>query len=217
MHKFLIYLSIFFCLTCFGLSISPSSEAGVQLCSGSSLLGTVSAPGRWHHTRETCALRWSLYRLISRFSEAKLCSFLQGSKCPRNCKDGWKRFYLLGRTTAPKNLKKKGENPWLRLGKPDGSQSKDFSVYTDFFSRIMIILFPSLFFTLLIQLLGSLIYLSKCEITLLSSITFIYPIHQPRFIPRTAHTEAGQVMQLSQIIALYCETHQTHQLTCVKV
>jgi hypothetical protein len=31
MHKFLIYLSIYFCLTCFGLSISPSSEADMQL------------------------------------------------------------------------------------------------------------------------------------------------------------------------------------------
>jgi hypothetical protein len=31
MHKFLIYLSIYFCLTCSGLSLSPSSEAGVQL------------------------------------------------------------------------------------------------------------------------------------------------------------------------------------------
>jgi hypothetical protein len=30
MHKFLIYLSIYFSLTCFGLSFSPSSEAGVQ-------------------------------------------------------------------------------------------------------------------------------------------------------------------------------------------
>jgi hypothetical protein len=30
MRKFLIYLSIYFCLTCFGLSFSPSSEAGVQ-------------------------------------------------------------------------------------------------------------------------------------------------------------------------------------------
>jgi hypothetical protein len=30
-HKFLIYLSIYFCLTCFGLYFSPSSEAGVQL------------------------------------------------------------------------------------------------------------------------------------------------------------------------------------------
>jgi hypothetical protein len=27
MHKFLIYLSIYFCLTYFGLSFSPSSEA----------------------------------------------------------------------------------------------------------------------------------------------------------------------------------------------
>jgi len=31
MHKFLIYLSIYFCVTCFGLSFSPSSEAGVWL------------------------------------------------------------------------------------------------------------------------------------------------------------------------------------------
>jgi hypothetical protein len=31
MRKFLINLSIYFCLKCFGLSISPSSEAGVQL------------------------------------------------------------------------------------------------------------------------------------------------------------------------------------------
>jgi hypothetical protein len=31
MHKLLIYLSIYCCLTCFGLSFSPSSEAGVQL------------------------------------------------------------------------------------------------------------------------------------------------------------------------------------------
>jgi preprotein translocase subunit SecG len=30
MHKFLIYLSIYFCLTCFGLSFTPSSEAGAQ-------------------------------------------------------------------------------------------------------------------------------------------------------------------------------------------
>jgi hypothetical protein len=39
MHKFLIYLSIYFCLACFGLSFSPSSEAGVQFRRGSSLLG----------------------------------------------------------------------------------------------------------------------------------------------------------------------------------
>jgi hypothetical protein len=31
MHKSLIYLSIYFCLTCFWLSLSPSSGAGVQL------------------------------------------------------------------------------------------------------------------------------------------------------------------------------------------
>jgi hypothetical protein len=52
-HKFLIYLYIYFCLTCFGLSFSPSSEAGVQLRRGSSLLGMESAPGRWRHAQET--------------------------------------------------------------------------------------------------------------------------------------------------------------------
>jgi hypothetical protein len=31
MHKLFIYLSIYFCLTCFGLSLSPSSEADVQI------------------------------------------------------------------------------------------------------------------------------------------------------------------------------------------
>jgi hypothetical protein len=31
MHKFLIYPSIHLCLTCFELSFSPSSEAGVQI------------------------------------------------------------------------------------------------------------------------------------------------------------------------------------------
>jgi hypothetical protein len=31
LNKFLIYLSIYFCLTCFGLSVSPSSETRVQL------------------------------------------------------------------------------------------------------------------------------------------------------------------------------------------
>jgi hypothetical protein len=31
MHKFLVYFSIYFGLTCFGLTFSPSSEVGVQL------------------------------------------------------------------------------------------------------------------------------------------------------------------------------------------
>jgi hypothetical protein len=31
MHKLLIYLSVYFHLTCFGLSFSQSSQAGVQL------------------------------------------------------------------------------------------------------------------------------------------------------------------------------------------
>jgi hypothetical protein len=46
MHKFLISLSIYFCLTCFGLYFNPSLEAVVQLRRGLSLLGMVTAPGR---------------------------------------------------------------------------------------------------------------------------------------------------------------------------
>ena len=87
--------------------------------------------------------------------------------------DEWKRFHLLDRPLAPKEPQKECVKSWLHLGKPDGSQSMGFSVYTNLFFRIMIILSLSLFFTLLIQLFGSLIYLSKREITLLSSITFI--------------------------------------------
>jgi hypothetical protein len=47
MYKLLIYLSIYFCLTCLGLSFNPSAEAGVlyNFDSGLSLLGMVSAPG----------------------------------------------------------------------------------------------------------------------------------------------------------------------------
>jgi hypothetical protein len=45
MYKLSIYISIYFCLTCFGLSFSPSSMAGVQFWHGSSLLGKVSVPG----------------------------------------------------------------------------------------------------------------------------------------------------------------------------
>jgi hypothetical protein len=47
-HKFLIYLYIYFCLTCFGLSFSTFSEAGYNFGSGSSLLGMVSAPRKIH-------------------------------------------------------------------------------------------------------------------------------------------------------------------------
>jgi hypothetical protein len=60
MHKFLIYLSIYFCLTCFGFSFSPSSEAGVQLRKWFKSLGYgVSArvltpyPGDLNHCRSS--------------------------------------------------------------------------------------------------------------------------------------------------------------------
>jgi hypothetical protein len=65
MHKFIIYVSIYFCLTCFGLSFSPSSEAGVQL---SVLLGMVSTLGGTDTVLRrvdplqkfyTCLLRWA--------------------------------------------------------------------------------------------------------------------------------------------------------------
>jgi hypothetical protein len=56
MHKFfyLFYLSIYFDLTCFGISFSPSSGAGVQIRQWlKSLLCMVSTPEHWHHTQET--------------------------------------------------------------------------------------------------------------------------------------------------------------------
>jgi hypothetical protein len=69
MHKFLIYLSIYFCLTCFGLSFSPSSEAGVQfrqwfnsqrstdirmkLYNDQRDVQVLNLSGRWHHTQVT--------------------------------------------------------------------------------------------------------------------------------------------------------------------
>jgi hypothetical protein len=58
MHKFLIYLSIYFCLTCLGLSFSPSSEAGVQLRKwfkspgyGDSVRALKPYPGDLNHCR----------------------------------------------------------------------------------------------------------------------------------------------------------------------
>jgi hypothetical protein len=61
MHKFLIYLSIYFCLTCFGLSFSTSSEADVQLRQWFKSAGyRVSARALTPYPVD-CALRWSLY------------------------------------------------------------------------------------------------------------------------------------------------------------
>jgi hypothetical protein len=59
MHKFLINLSIYFCLTCFGICLSPSSEAGVQIRQwfmapgyGASAPGVlISYPGDHNHCR----------------------------------------------------------------------------------------------------------------------------------------------------------------------
>jgi hypothetical protein len=58
MHKFLIYLSIYFCLTRFGLSFCPSSEAGAQLRQwfkaagyGASTRPLIPNPGDLNHCR----------------------------------------------------------------------------------------------------------------------------------------------------------------------
>jgi hypothetical protein len=53
-HRFLIYLSIYFCLACFGLSFNLSSEAGVQILQWFKSPGYgVSAPypGNLNHCR----------------------------------------------------------------------------------------------------------------------------------------------------------------------
>jgi hypothetical protein len=62
MHKFFIYLSIYFCLTCFGLPISPSSEAGVPYKFGS---GKVS----WVWRQRTFVV-WCQVELITRTEES---------------------------------------------------------------------------------------------------------------------------------------------------
>jgi hypothetical protein len=55
MHRFFIYLSKYFCLTCFGLSFSSSSEAGVQL------RGADTIPRRYEPLPKlyTCLWRWA--------------------------------------------------------------------------------------------------------------------------------------------------------------
>jgi hypothetical protein len=73
MHKFLnlFYLSIYFCLTCFGLSFSPSLEAGVQLRQWFKSPGYgVSTRARMELTvnLKTCTLSWSLYNF-------RLCTY----------------------------------------------------------------------------------------------------------------------------------------------
>jgi hypothetical protein len=50
MHKFLTYLSIYFCLICFRLPLTHLLRQVHNFGSGSSLLGKESAPGHWHHT-----------------------------------------------------------------------------------------------------------------------------------------------------------------------
>jgi hypothetical protein len=55
MSSFFTYFLIYFCITCFGLSLSQSLGGTVyKLGSGSSLLSTVSAtgPGSRHRTQE---------------------------------------------------------------------------------------------------------------------------------------------------------------------
>jgi hypothetical protein len=68
MHKFLIYLSIYFCLTCFGLSFSPSSEAGVQLRQWFKFPGygvSVRAPYRkWEKITILCVLKPKIQTLL---------------------------------------------------------------------------------------------------------------------------------------------------------
>jgi hypothetical protein len=53
MHKFLIYLSIYFCLTCFWLSLSPSSVGWGTSVPHPTTSTFSSWSGRWHHTQET--------------------------------------------------------------------------------------------------------------------------------------------------------------------
>jgi hypothetical protein len=63
MQKFLIYLSIYFCRTCFGLSLSPSSEAGGQIrqwfkSPGYGVSARVLTPYPGDLKLYTCLWRW---------------------------------------------------------------------------------------------------------------------------------------------------------------
>jgi hypothetical protein len=49
MHKFIIYLTIYFCLIGFGLLLGPVQRQVNKYGSGSKLVGTVSAP-QWTRT-----------------------------------------------------------------------------------------------------------------------------------------------------------------------
>jgi hypothetical protein len=53
MYKFLTYLSIYFCLTCFGLSFSPSLEADLQIRQVFKSPGYGVSAQAQHHTQET--------------------------------------------------------------------------------------------------------------------------------------------------------------------
>jgi hypothetical protein len=113
MHKFLIYWSVYFYLTCFGLSISPFSEVGDNFGGGWSLLGMVSDPGA--DTIPGRLVHYVGHYTISYrgFLRQSCVRFFKDLNVQRKCKDGWKRFYLLGRLTAPKESQKEGANTWL--------------------------------------------------------------------------------------------------------
>jgi hypothetical protein len=74
MHKFLIYLSVYFRLTCFGF-LAHLQRQLYKFGSGSSLLDMVSVSGRWHHTQET----WTS-------AEAAQCLWRWTERKPETCK-----------------------------------------------------------------------------------------------------------------------------------
>jgi hypothetical protein len=61
MYKFLIYLSTYFYLTCFGLSSSPSSEAGVQF-------------QQWLNSAGYDVSAWALTPYAGDFNHCRICT-----------------------------------------------------------------------------------------------------------------------------------------------
>jgi hypothetical protein len=86
MHKFVIHLSIYFCFACFGLSFSPSSEAGVQFRQW------FKSPGYGLSARASPgALRGSLYIVEMKVETADSSETLEW----------YLRNYMVSRTKTP--------------------------------------------------------------------------------------------------------------------
>jgi hypothetical protein len=101
MHKFLIYLSIYFCLTYVGLRFRPSSVAGVQFRQwlksagyGDSARALTPYPADLNKLK-SCALRWSLYNFIPKRTIPTTENLAQNVSKGTSCRHYWKYIQCL--------------------------------------------------------------------------------------------------------------------------